>query len=63
LGVKKLDADAKLTILKADDLTDVNSFNQPCKVAPSEQALKLKGKKISLSLMPYSFTVVRVKMS
>jgi alpha-N-arabinofuranosidase len=63
LGVKKLDADAKLTILKADDLTDVNSFNQPGKVAPSEQPLKLKGKKISLSLMPYSFTVVRVKMS
>ncbi|HET6996207.1 MAG TPA: alpha-L-arabinofuranosidase C-terminal domain-containing protein, partial [Chitinophagaceae bacterium] len=62
-GVKKLNADAKLTTLKADELSDVNSFNQPGKVTPSEQALKLKGKKISLSLMPYSFTVVRVKIS
>jgi alpha-L-arabinofuranosidase len=61
-GVKKLDAEAKLTILTAGELTDVNSFNQPDKVAPSEQTLKLKGKIISLSLTPHSFTVVRVKM-
>ena len=62
-GVKKLNADAKLIVLKADDLTDTNSFNQPGKVSPNEQAIKLKGKKISVSLTPYSFTVVKVKMS
>jgi alpha-L-arabinofuranosidase len=62
-GVKKLSPDAKLTILKADELTDVNTFSQPEKVIPTEQAIKIKGKKISLPLMPYSFTIVRVKMS
>jgi alpha-L-arabinofuranosidase len=62
-GVKKLNTDAKLIVLKADQLNDVNSFNQPGKVMPAEQVIKLKGKKISLSLMPYSFEIVRVKIS
>jgi alpha-L-arabinofuranosidase len=62
-GVKKLNEDAVLTILKGDALTDVNSFNQPEKVIPNEQKIKLKGKVISLPLAPYSFTIVRVKMS
>jgi len=62
-GVKKLDPTAKLITLKAGELTDVNSFTQPEKVAPSEQAIKLKGKTISFPLMPYSFSIIRVKMS
>lgn len=62
-GVKKLNSDAKLIVLKAGDLSDVNSFNEPEKVAPAEQPIKLKGKTISLPLMPYSFTIVRVKMT
>jgi alpha-L-arabinofuranosidase len=61
-GVKKLNENAVLTVLKADE-ADVNSFSQPEKVAPGEQKIKLKGKKISLSLTPYSFTIIRVKMS
>jgi alpha-L-arabinofuranosidase len=61
-GVKKLDDDATVTVLKGDQLTDVNSFNGPAKVKPAEQSLKLKGKNISLPMAPYSFTVVRVKM-
>ncbi len=62
-GVKKLNEEAILTILKGGELDDMNSFGQPDKVIPGEQKLKLKGKKISLSLTPYSFTIVRVKMS
>lgn len=62
-GVKKLNADAKMTILKSGELNDVNSFSEPERVAPVEQSIKLKGKTISLPLMPYSFTIVRVKMS
>ncbi|MDP4261331.1 MAG: alpha-L-arabinofuranosidase C-terminal domain-containing protein [Bacteroidota bacterium] len=62
-GVKKLSEEAKLIVLKADQLDDVNSFSQPGKVMPNEQVLKLKGKKISLALTPYSFTIIRVKMS
>lgn len=62
-GVKKLGENATITVLKGGDLSDVNSFGEPWKVKPTEQALKVKGKKISLPLAPYSFTVVRVKMS
>ena len=62
-GVKKLDAEAKLIVLKTGELDDVNSFNQPKKIAPTEETLKVKGKKISVPLTPYSFTVVKVRMS
>jgi len=62
-GVKKLNADAKLIVLKAGELDDVNSFNQPVKIVPTEGNLKIKGKKISLPLTPYSVTVLKVKMS
>lgn len=62
-GVKKLNENAVLTVLKGSDLGDVNSFIDPGKVKPTEQSLKLKGKKLSLPMAPYSFTVVRIKMS
>ena len=50
-----------MTILKADGLDQVNSIENPINVKPTEHNLKLKRKKIPLSLEPYSFTVVRVK--
>jgi alpha-L-arabinofuranosidase len=62
-GIKKLNENALITVLKANELSDVNSISQPGKVKPGEQQLKLKGKKISLALEPYSFTIIRVKMS
>jgi alpha-L-arabinofuranosidase len=62
-GIKKLDQNARLIILKSEELGDVNSLDQPEKIKPTEQKLKLKGKKISLPLAPYSFTIVRAKMS
>jgi alpha-L-arabinofuranosidase len=62
-GIKKLDQNARLIILKSEELADVNSLDQPEKIKPIEQKLKLKGKKISLPLAPYSFTIVRAKMS
>lgn len=62
-GVKKLAAQGVLTVLKSGGLTDVNSFNQPGKVAPVERNFPLRGKTISLSLEPNSLTVLRVKMS
>jgi alpha-L-arabinofuranosidase len=61
-GIKKLNENPSLIIL-ADDLQEVNSISEPTNVKPVEQKLKLKGKKISLPLAPYSFTIVRVKMS
>ncbi|HVG14307.1 MAG TPA: alpha-L-arabinofuranosidase C-terminal domain-containing protein, partial [Chitinophagaceae bacterium] len=61
-GIKKLSDQATITVLKAADLADVNSFSKPGNVQPVDQQLKLKGNKIPVSMAPYSFTVVRVKM-
>lgn len=61
-GVKKLAKEAKLTVLKSDDLYSVNSFDNPTKVAPQESTIAVNGKKIILTAAPYSFSVLRVKM-
>jgi alpha-L-arabinofuranosidase len=61
-GIKKLNENASLIVL-ADDLQEVNSISEPTNVKPVEQKLKLKGKRISLPLAPYSFIILRVKMS
>jgi alpha-L-arabinofuranosidase len=61
-GVKKLNENARLTILKSDELTDMNSIAEPVNVKPVEQKLKVKGRKIAMPLAPYSFTIVRIKM-
>ena len=62
-GIKKLNENAVLTILKGNALTEMNSIEEPTNVYPKEQKIKLKGKKILLPLAPYSFTVMRVKIS
>lgn len=62
-GVKKVSEDAILTVLKGSELNSVNSFSDPGKVKPVDQPVKVKGKKMSMSLAPYSFNVLRVKMS
>lgn len=62
-GIKKLNSIASLTVLKADELNDVNSISDPTNVKPTEQKLKINGKKIAVPLAPYSFTILKVKMS
>jgi alpha-N-arabinofuranosidase len=59
---KKLATTGKLITLQSDDLNAMNSFDNPMNVAPKEDAVSIKGKQISLTLQPYSFTIVRVKM-
>jgi alpha-N-arabinofuranosidase len=61
-GVKGVASQGRLTVLKSDDLFRVNSFGRPQNIAPAESSLPIRGKKISLSAAPYSFTVLRVKM-
>jgi alpha-L-arabinofuranosidase len=62
-GVKTVEKNAMMTVLESAQLDDVNSLNDPNKIIPKETSLTLSGKKIPLQLRPYSFTVVRVKMS
>jgi len=60
-GAKKLDGKGKLIVLKSDDLSKVNSLDQPTLVSPVEQELIIKGKKLNQVLSPNSFTVIRIK--
>ncbi len=58
---KKLSANAKLTVLKSDKLSSINSIDQPFVVKPAEEQLVLKGKKINMAFAPYSLTVLTIK--
>lgn len=59
-GIRRLGS-GTLTILKSENLSDVNSISEPQRISPETKPLKAGGKKIGLSLDPYSLTVVRVK--
>lgn len=61
-GIKKTGTSASVTVLKSDT-SAINSFDNPTAVSPVESTVPLKGKKLSLQLAPYSFTVVRIKMN
>jgi alpha-N-arabinofuranosidase len=61
-GVKKLAAQGSITVLTADSPEQVNSLDSPFTVQPVSQPLTVKGKTITVSLQPNSFTVVRVGM-
>ncbi len=59
---KKLASSGKLITLQSDDLNTMNSFENPMNVSPKEETISIKGKQVNLTLKPYSFTVVRIKM-
>lgn len=62
-GIKKFDTKAKLTVLKSDNLDAANTFENASNVSPVEETITLNPKKkISLTLAPNSFTVLRVKL-
>ncbi|MEP6950002.1 MAG: alpha-L-arabinofuranosidase C-terminal domain-containing protein [Ginsengibacter sp.] len=61
-GIKRPASQGLLTTLQSDDLNSVNSFAQPQNVAPKESTVAIKGNKINLICLPYSFSVIKVKM-
>lgn len=61
-GVKRLAATANVEVLKNDDLQLANSFAQPAGISPQPTTISLKGKKLPVTLAPYSFQVIRVKI-
>ena len=60
-SAKKFASKGKLIVLKNEDLTKINSLDQPTLVSPVEQEFILKGKTVKQELAPYSFTVIRIK--
>lgn len=61
-GVKGLGANGQLTTLQSDNLEEVNSIANPEAIAPKQEALLIKNDQLVLTLKPYSFNVIRVKL-
>ncbi len=59
---KKADVKATITMLQSNDLDAVNSIESPQNISPQTNEIDVKGKQLSLTLSPYSFTIVHVKM-
>lgn len=61
-GVKKLDTKGTLTELTGDKPDQVNSIDEPVTISPKDRQVDVKSKTIKLSIKPFSFNVLRVKM-
>jgi len=59
----KLASNGTLTLLQSDDLNSVNSLDKPLAVSPQKREIGLTGNHIKLTLKPYSFNVIRVKLN
>jgi alpha-L-arabinofuranosidase len=62
-GIKKLGQVAKLIVLQDNDLTRVNSFDEPMLVSPKESTITIKSKKFDYTSAPHSLTILRIKMN
>jgi alpha-N-arabinofuranosidase len=58
----KLVSNGTVTTLTSPNLDDVNSFEFPKKISPTESEFKLKGDKAQMSLPAHSVTVLKLKM-
>lgn len=59
---KKLATKGSLTILQSDDLDKVNGLDDAMAVGPKQEEISISNKKITARLLPYSFSIIRVKM-
>jgi alpha-L-arabinofuranosidase len=59
---KKIMPKARLTVLKNITLDGLNTIENPEAIKPVDQDITLKGKKVELSVAPYSFSVIRIKI-
>jgi alpha-L-arabinofuranosidase len=61
-GTKKLEKTARLIVLQNNNLEAMNSLDAPSVIVPVETALDVKEKRIDLTLAPYSFSVIKIRM-
>jgi alpha-L-arabinofuranosidase len=62
-GVKRVNANAKRIVLRSDDFKDFNNLDNPMKIYPQEESLKVRGNTLKMDLLPYSFIVYVIKTS
>ena len=59
-GLKKVGSSAGVTVLTGERNDDLNSFEQPRRIAPASSKIKLSGSDFDYTFPPRSFTVLRV---
>jgi len=62
-GIKQIVGEAHAIVLTSADPRDENTLDEPLKVSPKSQSLKIAGPKFTHSFAGNSLTVVRVKPS
>ena len=58
----KVGTEGKVTALQSDDLTTVNSLDNPFTLSPKSGTVTFTDNHLKLDLKPYSFNVIRVKV-
>jgi alpha-L-arabinofuranosidase len=61
-GNKKLEKTARLIVLQNNNLETMNTLDAPSVIVPVETAIDVKEKMINLTLAPYSFSVIKIKI-
>jgi alpha-L-arabinofuranosidase len=59
-GTKKYGPAAKVISLSASAAGEMNTFDNPENIKPAESSAKISGRKVNVSLKPYSLTVVKL---
>lgn len=59
---KKLATKATVITLQSNDLAGENSIASPKNISPQTSEINVKNKQLNITLSPYSFTVVRLKL-
>jgi alpha-N-arabinofuranosidase len=58
----RLGTSGTLIQLASNNLEEVNSIEQPNRLAPTETSIKTKGKNVETKVPPYSFSVIKLKV-
>jgi alpha-L-arabinofuranosidase len=61
-GKKKLNTKAEIITLQNNNLNEVNSLDSPKNISPQTTEINVANKQLNITLNPYSFTIVRIKM-
>jgi alpha-L-arabinofuranosidase len=59
-GIRRIDRKGSLTTLSSK-LDAVNSFQRPSEIVPVESSFALKGRSATVSLLPYSVSIFKIK--
>src|SRR6185369_7696595 len=61
-GAQRVAQSGKVLVLQTEDLKAENSLDQPTKLAPIEKPLQVPGGEFAYSILPRSFTVLRIPL-